>query len=719
MPVRVPFEFWAFPNPRPIVLDTHFTKFEGTRDLSDGEKDKIRDMGKGILREHDSYRHDPVLGEALCKVIDVAEPGDFISFICGLCGIQWSRGFDSMAYGGSKRGGVIPEGGASVDAVKGIAKFFEKVTGIDFKGMTPGAFCLNANSRCPITDREFCRCPKSSRGEGKVKADLLNIACTALVRLHCVPYFMNVSGSSSNVDKNLLKHLEPHGWYKDARDQNVRDGLPTLDLLPSQLDKLANNSVTEESVHLQFFTTFNPMCFGSLEDQKEKVEEVLGANDSRLSEILAIVQGIPDYTLAGHCQDPRNGVVFGCDMDTIIESLREVRRQRREEWLKNATPKQIEEAEKRRRNRLLEWRKHASEEEIKKANKLGYDNGILEWRKNAFKGDFLYGLASWIETASEDELDPETFLREIKRAYAGKSDAEIISEIEKVDNNEGSLKRLYLNRDLASRDREATLRDIKRAYAGQPVDVIKREIEKADDEEGTIMKLYLNHLANNLADRKSSSVSETHRSTYQAVENILNNDADAGIETLLSRVTALDSQITRSQAREHPHLTAFRYKIGFMKAPDDHFNGLVSIEGRVQRLLDERGSNLKALDVANLLLKLKDGDGTRLYPSDTLISELAFFGGNHRSDDYKNAEVKAILGHNESKVYSVEFKEVFGVAQTYWTIERKPCKDSTEARKQFSRETALLKYLLTKVIPTDKGKGFAVSLITAVLCRRR
>jgi len=98
---------------------------------------------------------------------------------------------------------------------------------------------------------------------------------------------------------------------------------------------------------------------------------------------------------------------------------------------------------------------------------------------------------------------------------------------------------------------------------------------------------------------------------------------------------------------------------------------------------------------------------------------LAFFGGNKAHDEYKNAEVKKELKY--SQTYPVEFKKVFGVAQTFWTIEPiepRTRDDAAEARKQFSRETPLLKYLLTKVIPTEKGKHFAVSLITAVLCRR-
>ena len=211
--------------------------------------------------------------------------------------------------------------------------------------------------------------------------------------------------------------------------------------------------------------------------------------------------------------------------------------------------------------------------------------------------------------------------------------------------------------------------------------------------------------------------SDLLKNTFQTVQNILDTNADANIETLISKVTALDSNITR-QRSEHPHLTALGVKFGFDKAPE-HFKALVSIVGSVERLLDRQGPNLKALDVAKLLLSLKDRDGTRLYPSDTLISDLAFFGGNSKSHEYKKAEVKRELRH--SQTYPVEFKEVFGVAQTFWTIEPiepRTRDDAAEARKQFSRETPLLKYLLTKVIPTEKGKHFAVSLITAVLCRR-
>ena len=373
-----------------------------------------------MLREHPSYRYDPVLGEALCKVLDVAEPGDFIPFICGLCGIQWSRGFDSMAYGGSQRGGGIPEGGASVDAVKGIAKFFEKVTGIDFGGLTPGAFCLNANSRCTIREKEFCRCPTAGKGEGKAKADLLNIACTALARLQCVPYFMNLSGSSSRVDQNLFKLLTPKKWYGSAHDQNEADGLPTLDLSPQDFNALAKNSVTMESVHLQFFIVLNRLCFDSHESQKERVGKVIEANDTRLGEILTIVRNLPDCTLAEHCRDPRNGVIFGCDMEHIVKSVRDRRLRRIEEWRRTATAEEIEAWKERRRQRLqlgyekgiLYWLETASNEDINAAHDLAWTNGLGNWVLTAPKDDikaanqlgFKHGILKWRLSASAEEL---------------------------------------------------------------------------------------------------------------------------------------------------------------------------------------------------------------------------------------------------------------------------------------------------------------------------
>ena len=286
----------------------------------------------------------------------------------------------------------------------------------------------------------------------------------------------------------------------------------------------------------------------------------------------------------------------------------------------------------------------------------------------------------------------------------GADELDLLAMVDKIDTPKQTLFRMLKSR-FASSDREAVLREIKRIWE-TPEERVEA-IEAVDNDRGTIMKLYLRDIAS----------SDLLKNTFQTVQNILDTNADANIETLISKVTALDSNITR-QRSEHPHLTALGVKFGFDKAPE-HFKALVSIVGSVERLLDRQGPNLKALDVAKLLLSLKDRDGTRLYPSDTLISDLAFFGGNSKSHEYKKAEVKRELRH--SQTYPVEFKEVFGVAQTFWTIEPiepRTRDDAAEARKQFSRETPLLKYLLTKVIPTEKGKHFAVSLITAVLCRR-
>ena len=670
-----------------------------------------------MLREHPSYRYDPVLGEALCKVLDVAEPGDFIPFICGLCGIQWSRGFDSMAYGGSQRGGGIPEGGASVDAVKGIAKFFEKVTGIDFGGLTPGAFCLNANSRCTIREKEFCRCPTAGKGEGKAKADLLNIACTALARLQCVPYFMNLSGSSSRVDQNLFKLLTPKKWYGSAHDQNEADGLPTLDLSPQDFNALAKNSVTMESVHLQFFIVLNRLCFDSHESQKERVGKVIEANDTRLGEILTIVRNLPDCTLAEHCRDPRNGVIFGCDMEHIVKSVRdrrlrwieewrrtatpeeieaweERRRQSRlrriEEWRRTATPEEIEAWEERRRQRLQlgyekgigEWRRTASEEEIKEAEGLGYEKGILYWLETASNEDinaahdlaWTNGLGNWVLTAPKDDIKAANqlgFKHGILKWRLSASAEEL--------------------REASSRGRQNLFEWFSNASP--------EEIRDARSRGG-----------------KTGGKAKINRHTeifYQAVREILNNTSD--ITAIFSEVTALDKACESAQHNNStPHMRAFMSLSGFKDEPVQFWE-LAVIVPRVQALVESKGRNLEAMQVARLLLEHVTKNKTLLFPRKTLIRELTYLGSGHISQAYQNVEVKVSM---RSQSDPETFKKVFGFRQNCYAIEPRTDNDAEEARTQFIRETVLLKYLLLKVIPTGNGKQIGNDLITAVLCRR-
>ena len=59
---------------------------------------------------------------------------------------------------------------------------------------------------------------------------------------------------------------------------------------------------------------------------------------------------------------------------------------------------------------------------------------------------------------------------------------------------------------------------------------------------------------------------------------------------------------------------------------------------------------------------------------------------------------------------------MFGVTTTHWTIQPRSSNVADEAKTQFIKETALLNYLLARVI-TGAEEEFAVALITAVLFR--
>lgn len=70
----------------------------------------------------------------------------------------------------------------------------------------------------------------------------------------------------------------------------------------------------------------------------------------------------------------------------------------------------------------------------------------------------------------------------------------------------------------------------------------------------------------------------------------------------------------------------------FQLAPD-HFNWLVTA-------VQSRGKKLGAVDVAELLLRLRRKNGPWLYPRETLITGLAYFKGGNGSHDYTTALVK-------------------------------------------------------------------------------
>ena len=305
--------------------------------------------------------------------------------------------------------------------------------------------------------------------------------------------------------------------------------------------------------------------------------------------------------------------------------------------------------------------------------------------------------------------DREAVLREIKRIFD--SHEKRVEAIEAVDNDRRTIMKLYL-RDIASSDREAVLREIKRIFDSPEERV--RAIKAVDNDRGTIMKLYLNQ---DSSTTRVAAIVATMSNTTKAVQDVLEGNPGADMATLFAEVKALDDQArqVRDRVMGNPHMDLFKRHIGFYNAPSAHMDNLVEIEAEVRALNPVGGGPPPVAEVAQLLLKLKTKDGAMLYNQETtLIRGLTYFHGRLLDQEFKTATCKVRSSTNG--FLQEGCTRVFGVANTCWTIQPRSSNVADEAKTQFIKETALLNYLLARVI-TGAEEEFAVALITAVLCR--